>query len=1097
MIGKFFSETYNKVKSKADEVRLHVSIQAIKAKEVFGLVKPTTIEELDVLLNYELNQIDSAEALISTYKKWIYNISQSEKNYCIRYYKASNINNNESEDNNENNNYNSNYNNNNNENNNNENNNNENNNNNDNSVRQNKNTNHSYKYDDEKERSNNTKHLYNYDVGDKNNLVPLKMEHENPFTKINNVNSKNGNTKNNEKKDVNIDTYNSDNHTIKPQIETINMDDNLSTQTINFDNNLWSDNNNDNNKDDTKKMHVSTESSIYEHNNLFQVTEKDQSYISKYNNSVRTNKSTLNEKMDEKLTEKIKINKFNEDNYGYNFKEYFLKSNILEKSISLIIEKREIRLALVGPIEKNDIDNPRTTMLTMFKHCLIGNEKLHKDILFIILTTDKLFDNHKELFLELLSILKYDYLDIYLTNIRKIISSEVVALKSKILTYESHCFNFNKFYDLNNFTPKTTLSSTDLEKDIKLLNSSLNLENFDTNHTTNNEQQNLLDQDKINEKERLFTSSKEYDIQSIQSDERKHTLSGEEKKHTTPDELKNTTPDILKNFTPDVLKNTTPDVLKNTTPDILKNFTPDVLKNTTPDVLKNTTPDVLKNTTPDVLKNTFLKNAENFKKIEEDKIFDTEYMEEHDSNKFIANLKEESDINYMLSNEKELIESNRMQQIKIFASSRLLELHRTVESILLLSKNNREKRKNEIKTKLEELKKIMDVCKKDCEITLTDAEDSKNHLETVYVKETNVRTNNIIKTQEQINVIKKSIEQLVKKKNDLFNEYQAICNQISVKNKELSNVITTLSLYKKEFNEAEGNYLNKLSNTSKAKHMHQERKLYILNLGIISDEISKEYENSTYINTEDIIIKANKIKKPLKQVIKKHLYYLKDKLFLLNVLLKFYVQKIKLQLLEEKTSNVASVIDNDGDGGADSGADNIPTVSTTTDTFNNFNNNDKNEEGYNNAVLVDDKNENKKKNEVINDSCIKSDTVKDHNLSTSNPLNNKLISNDQNSNSKNYDLPKISTEVDYTKYQHINNKKIKLLKYKKCYMKVIEQVSKVWITIQEFYDLNKEHIDDQSDQNKSPAYIIYEQINDMYSYTKNFIIENSKIISAI
>ncbi|ETW27126.1 hypothetical protein PFFCH_05422 [Plasmodium falciparum FCH/4] len=93
MFGKFISDTYNKVKSKADEVRLHVSVQAIKAKEVFGLVKPTTIEQLEVLLNYELQQIDSADMLISTYKKWIYNISQSDKSDCIRYYKSINKNN--------------------------------------------------------------------------------------------------------------------------------------------------------------------------------------------------------------------------------------------------------------------------------------------------------------------------------------------------------------------------------------------------------------------------------------------------------------------------------------------------------------------------------------------------------------------------------------------------------------------------------------------------------------------------------------------------------------------------------------------------------------------------------------------------------------------------------------------------------------------------------------------------------------------------------------------------------------------------------------------------------------------------------------------
>ncbi|EAA17700.1 hypothetical protein [Plasmodium yoelii yoelii] len=170
-----------------------------------------------------------------------------------------------------------------------------------------------------------------------------------------------------------------------------------------------------------------------------------------------------------------------------------------------------------------------------------------------------------------------------------------------------------------------------------------------------------------------------------------------------------------------------------------------------------------------------------------------------------------------------MIEINKIQQIKILASSKLLELHKTIENILLLSTKNREKRKDDIKIKLEELKKIMNVCKKDCEVILNETEDSKLHLENIYVKELNIRNDHIKKAQENINKIENDIDELTIKKNELYKEYQIICKEINMKNKELSEQMSILSLYKKELNDTEHNYLNKLSNTNKSKHMNQER----------------------------------------------------------------------------------------------------------------------------------------------------------------------------------------------------------------------------------------------------------------------------------
>ncbi|SBT34381.1 hypothetical protein, conserved [Plasmodium ovale wallikeri] len=846
----------------------------------------------------QLQQIDTAETLIGTYKKWIYNIVQSEKSDCIRYYKTVNKIN-------------------------------------------------------EKNNPNESRHLFMNSTCDKNATIQIKRESETTSS------SSNSNCANWQKYNGNHRQENivQDDHgpviapgihnqiksegVVKKEREIVEMNTNNDTEA-----NLLSDTTNSEHEKNGKRG-----SSNEEETSLLENKKKEDLFFVK-------NKEKFAIKhipSEDNINDDIIMHNINHDQYGYNFKEFFLKSNILEKSISLIIEKREIRLSLVGPIEKDDVENPRTTILTMFKHCLIGNEKLHKDILFIILTTDKLFDNHRELFLELLGILKLDYLDVYLTNVRKIISSEVVCLKSKIQTYNYPRFHLTKLFDFNDFTPKTSMSSIDLEKETKVLNSSLTLEN-------------LYHQQLNGENER-----KEDETEELQSGE----ASG----------------------------------------------------GANVDTLGRENVEISGCTTHQVEDYCSRRSAE--------EIFNED--DEGNSGKGTEPVREDAQVNPLLSSEKELIEYNRMQQIKILASTKLLELHKTVRIILLLSAKNREKRKNEIKIKLEELKKIMDVCKKDCEVTLNDTEDSKTHLENVYVKELDVKTSNINNTQERINQMKVCIDELVKRKNELYNEYQSICREISIKNKELSGAMSALSLCKKELNETEGNYLNKLSNTSKAKHMHQERKLYISNLGILSDEILREYESSSFISTEEFVSKSRKIKKPLKQVITNHLSYLKDKLFLLNILLNFYVQKVKCILGKKSPSNDSSVWDQTG------------------------------EKNHLCDVFSSDK-------DVEVEETIHHETEK---------------------NSKSQHIPfEIPTQYD----QQERDNKIKLIKYKKCYFKVIEQVSKVWITIQEFYDLNQEHMEeDQNDVQHSVHSIhsIYEQINEMYNYSKRFIKENSPLISSI
>ncbi|KNG78181.1 hypothetical protein PFMG_04228 [Plasmodium falciparum IGH-CR14] len=849
MFGKFICDTYNKVKSKADEVRLHVSVQAIKAKEVFGLVKPTTIEQLEVLLNYELQQIDSADMLISTYKKWIYNISQSDKSDCIRYYKSINKNNEKNFLSN---------------------------------VKQGfKNINEQIaNFKDQKE-SGLTKKEVNDDMNEKryhatnedhnsdNNNNDNNNNNNNDDNNNNNDDNNNNNDDNNNNNDDNNNNNNDDNNN--------NNDDNNNNNDDNNNNNNNDNNNNNNNDNNNNDIYHFSDNS-YNKKMCNNDSNNSSNNISRCNSRDESNEkyTTYNKNIPMNINVNFSLNNIYDDHYGYNFKEYFLKSNILEKSISLILERRDIRLSLVGPIENEDVENPRIIILDMFKLCFIGNEKLHKDILFIILTTDKLFDNHKELFLELLSILKHDYLDIYLTNLRKIISSEVVCLKSKIQSYDTQSIPINnKLNSFSNISPQSTSSSLDFEEDQTIKNML------------------YIDKDKI----------KQTNIKNqIKDDENQ-----KENIH-----LKNETPTQTNEITSDHLN--TQDEIINEKQENIEHFP----------------------------KKNICEQIEHHNKIynvEEDNIYEIGLIENnnnnnnnnnhnsdniHNSNNF--NLFDKDMYNSdIMSNEKEVIESNKIHQIKILASYKLIDLHKSVEKILLYATENRIKRKEEIKIKLEELKKIMQVCMKDCDITLHDTEDSKVHIENVYVKELDIHTNNI--------QIHRSITQMKSKQN--------ICPR-----KEI---------------------------------------IYFKILIIFRDDILKEYEEYPCINTQELIVKSNKIKKPIKMDINSQLdHNISDK----------YEQKENMNNIEKKNEN--------------------------------------------NLLSKPDKQEIYQK---------------------TNP----------------------------------NEKHIKIMKYKKSYYKVIEQLNKTWINIQEFYDQNNEYIDQVNDTSTCT----YEAIKEIYNNTKNIIRENNDIISSI
>ncbi|VUZ95151.1 conserved Plasmodium protein, unknown function [Plasmodium vivax] len=947
MLGKFISETYNKVKSKADEVRLHVSVQAIKAKEVFGLVKPTTVEQLEVLLNYELQQIDTAEALIGTYKKWIYNLSQSEKSDCIRYYKSVN------------------------------------------------------RGREKRESATSTARSFtNSNEEQKDNTFQVKRRSEHTLSNSNITSACNS--------DI-VDAYdsycNSEDEPAKGGADLEEQHQSIAGMVTQVKlNDIF---------DAEPRRHVMLgsqeglphETTIAEKNKSNADESKgntDESKgntdESKGNTAQETAHSTSKCEPSQNANKEQPASYIYDDHYGYNFKEFFLKSNILEKSISLILEKRDIRLSLVGPIEKDDLENPRTTILTLFSHCLIGNQKLHKDILFIILTTDKLFDNHKELFLELLAVLKYDYLDVYLMNIRKIVSAEVLSLKSKIQMYDSKLINVSKLSSMDILSPRTSVSSIDFDKE------ELHSQQYATRQTG---------------KRDLEVSSPPFSFESLDGQPlytQEHSGAAQLSDHPHPLGVTNTTnPANQKNE-----ENTfdTEGAWENDPPktELSKEISKELCKELGKELGKKLG-----------------------KKL---------------SNELSKELSKELHREDSPADEKEIIESNKMQQIKILASAKLIELHKMLQRILQVATENRQKRKVEIKVKLEELKKIMEVCKKDCEITLHDTEDSKVHIENVYVKELDLRTSSINQTQEQVNQMKRTIEELLKKKRDLYNEYNLICNEINIMNKQLSTVLSTLTAYKKELNQAEVEYLNKLSNTNKAKHMHQERKLYVSNLDNISDEILREYESSTYISTDELVSKTLKMKKPLNKVITNHLTYLKDKLCLLNALLKFYVHRVKFLLGQHPT-----------EGGAAEG---------------------KATEGNTMGVMQSHSAKDTEGN-----------TVGDvHNHSAKDMESNAMGGTHTHSEVYPERNPLGDEPNSLAPPNHQEQaRKLKLIKYKKCYFKIIEQISKVWVAIQEFYDLNKENIDDA--EGDCPADAVYQQINDLYNYSKRFIMQNGSLISSI
>lgn len=833
MFGKFIADTYNKVKSKADEVRQQVSVQAIKAKEVFGLNKPNTVEQLEDLLNQELQQIYSADVLIDTYKKWIYNMSVCEKSDCTRYFKS------ESQE--------------------------------------------SMKPKFSRSNSNRAKPKINSkETGrEQDNLKSTKTS------------------------EVEVNKYQIDFE--KKENDTDNLEPSK-------------------HKDIEKKertQHVNKE----KHNNNNKEKYSSGSPLDQSNNTMNGPK------------ENEEVNSLYDSQYGYTFKEVFLKSKIFEKSVSLIFEKRNIRLSLVGPIENEDVENPRTTILTMFKHCLIGDEMLHKDLLFIILTTDPLFDNHKELLLELISMLKYDYVDLFLSNLRKIISSEVICLKSKLNSYHHKSLKHSNSNFQGTASPLTRSSLNEIDPNI--------------------------DPD--------------------------------------PD------PDIIEpeseTYGDSAMAQSKVSFLKS---DSIVN--PELKSEPTQNVTK-----LCQIKQHDISSSNNVQENEIKDHQMEDYMFD--FVESFSLNEQTST--EDGNKNETEINENEMIEQAKVQQIKILASSKLIELHKMVFKIFLKTAENREKRKEEIKIRLQELKKIMEVCKKDCDITINDTEGNKTHLENLYIKQFEGIHQNISTKQNEIYNIQKEILQLEKRKRELFTEYELVCKEINAKNKELSKITSVLSTHKRELYDAEDSYRNRLSNTSKAKHIHLERKFYISNLATISDRILNIYEEGKFTNTEELINKSKKIKKPMKQVIVQHLSHLKDKLLVLNSLLQWYVTQLK-DFSKECKNNSRNT--------------SVESKNTT------------NEEGP----------------------------------SVNGPESKHL-----------------TKKVELTEEE---KKKRILLKYRKSYFNVTNQLNKTWLNIQKFYDHNKEEMEDEAEETQEineNVKKIQKEIIEIYDIAKQIIRDNNEIILSI
>lgn len=78
MFNKLLAESYNKVRSKADEVRQTVTLQAAKAREALGLPSPHDAAQLARQLEHQASQASTLNQLHDLYVKWIAQMTYSE-----------------------------------------------------------------------------------------------------------------------------------------------------------------------------------------------------------------------------------------------------------------------------------------------------------------------------------------------------------------------------------------------------------------------------------------------------------------------------------------------------------------------------------------------------------------------------------------------------------------------------------------------------------------------------------------------------------------------------------------------------------------------------------------------------------------------------------------------------------------------------------------------------------------------------------------------------------------------------------------------------------------------------------------------------------
>ncbi|KAF8820594.1 hypothetical protein IE077_000447 [Cardiosporidium cionae] len=124
------------------------------------------------------------------------------------------------------------------------------------------------------------------------------------------------------------------------------------------------------------------------------------------------------------------------ESIGLTFKQVLLRSKALERLILTVFRNPELVEQLMGPLEAvNEGFSAREGLLRLFNECLGGNERLHREILSLLMTMDPSWKGHVEWVTLLISTIKLDWLDDRYLDLRRIMAGEITDLKRNLSHY--------------------------------------------------------------------------------------------------------------------------------------------------------------------------------------------------------------------------------------------------------------------------------------------------------------------------------------------------------------------------------------------------------------------------------------------------------------------------------------------------------------------------------------------------------------------------------------------------------------------------------------------------------------------------------------